>query len=222
MIPKFVGELRNLNHARFNRVVARLSLKFADEFQERDTSVAGERGGRVKVLHLLRHAKSSWEEAGIEDHDRPLAERGRNAAEAMGRYLATAGIDPGLVLVSSALRTRATFELAAEELAERPKNRVLRDLYLASSAELQARIRALDDALGSVMLIGHNPGMHDLARSLAGSGDAESLKRLNQKYPTGALASLEFPVARWRQVKSGGGRLARFVLPKELMPTKPP
>jgi phosphohistidine phosphatase len=176
----------------------------------------------LKLLHLFRHAKSSWDEAGLEDHDRGLAPRGRDGARAMGRFMASAGIRPDLVLVSTARRARATFELAERDWKLKPEHQVARELYLASGAELARRIRGLDDRLGSVMLIGHNPGMHELALALVGSGGEEDRRRLAKKYPTAALVSIEFEVERWRQIKPGEGRLARFVTPKELGAIKDP
>jgi phosphohistidine phosphatase len=171
----------------------------------------------LKRLYLFRHAKSSWAEAGLDDHDRPLAERGIGAAIAMGRFFADAGLSPELVLISSSERTRATYRLAAEAAwPVRPRSRILRGLYLAGAAELLRRIQGLDDRLGSVMLVGHNPGMHELAAQLAGSGSEEERRRLTRKFPTGGFASLQFKVDRWQRIAPGEGRLERFVVPREL------
>jgi phosphohistidine phosphatase len=170
----------------------------------------------LKLLHLFRHAKSSWTDEGLDDHDRPLAERGRKAAQAMGRYFAAHGIRPDLVLISSSARTRATFELALGGARPRLKTAVVDELYLAGAGELLRRIRASDDAVASLMLIGHNPGMHELALALVGEGAVEERRQLARKYPTAALASLEFAVDRWRRLTPGSGRLVRYILPKNL------
>ncbi len=174
----------------------------------------------MKLLHLFRHAKSSWEGEGLDDHERPLAPRGEKAAAAMGRFFAAEGIRPELVLLSSSARTRATFELALARVRPRAKSRILRELYLASGAELMRRIRGLEDGLGEVMVIAHNPGMQELATQLLGSEAAEASRRLAKKYPTAALATFAFEVDRWRRIKPGEGRLVRFVTPKELMAQK--
>ena len=170
----------------------------------------------MKRLMLLRHAKSSWADERLEDFDRPLAPRGARAADALGQLLAAEGLVARLVLCSAARRTVETWKRVAPLL--RAKVNVRRDpaLYLAEPEALLDRLRAAPDEADPVMLVGHNPGMEMLARSLSGAGDRSARRRLAAKYPTGALAILDFDIKRWSELAKGKGRLVRFVTPKEL------
>jgi phosphohistidine phosphatase len=163
----------------------------------------------LKQLFLLRHAKSSWDDVVANDHDRSLAPRGRRAAKLIAKHLRREGIVPSLVLCSSARRTRET--LAALDLGGDVQ--IERELYGASEAELVERLRRVPDPAGSVMVIGHNPGIHGLALTLAGSG--AELERMAPKFPTGALATLEFD-GHWRELGPGDAELAAFVRPRDL------
>jgi phosphohistidine phosphatase len=167
----------------------------------------------MKQLLLLRHAKSSWDEPDLVDHDRPLAPRGEHALTLIAEYLAREGVTPALVLCSSAQRTRDTLERIAAPLGEGVAVQIERGLYGASEQGLLERLRAVDDGVESLMLIGHNPGVAELARSLAGSG--RNLADLRGKYPTGALATLEFS-GRWADLQRGRAELTDFVTPKQL------
>jgi phosphohistidine phosphatase len=162
----------------------------------------------TKRLLLLRHAKSSWDDPNIDDHDRPLNGRGRRAAAQVGRYLRDEGMAPAVVLCSSALRTRQTLELL--ELDGDPEVLVEPELYGASAGELLDRLHRLHDATPSVLLIGHNPGMHDLAVVLTGDHDRIPA------FPTAALAELSAPIATWPDLEPGGASLERLVTPKDL------
>jgi phosphohistidine phosphatase len=166
----------------------------------------------MKCLFLLRHAKSSWKDPALADHDRPLASRGRRAAKLLADHLRCERVAPGLVLCSSARRTRETLERIGP-LGEQATIRIERELYAAADHRLLERVRAVDDEFESVLLIGHNPGVQELALSLADSG--EKLATLRRKYPTGALARLEF-AGRWRELGPGGAELTDFVTPKQL------
>jgi phosphohistidine phosphatase len=168
----------------------------------------------VKVVHLLRHAKSSWKEP-LPDAERPLAPRGRKAAKAMRDYLRKESVRPALVLCSSALRTRETLELIAPALPD-VAAWIESDLYGADAQELLARLRGLPGTAPSVLVVGHNPGLHDLAVSLAGGGDAELVSRLREKLPTGALVTLVSAVETWRQLRPGAAELTGYVVPREL------
>ncbi len=163
-------------------------------------------------LLLLRHAKSSWDDASLPDHDRPLAARGRAAAELMGAHLRATGLRPDLVLCSSAKRTRETLELLS---LDEPEVRIEDGLYGADDGSLLARVRLLPEDAGTVLLIGHNPGMQDLAIVLAGPGGGDEVVRLREKFPTGALAAFEV-VGTWAGVATGDARLSALVLPREL------
>lgn len=167
----------------------------------------------MKQLFLLRHAKSSWDDSELIDHDRPLAPRGRRAVRLITEHLGREGITPALVLCSSARRARETLEGIAPALGEAIHVQTERELYAASDGRLLERLRAVDDGVESVMLIGHNPGVEQLALSLAGSG--KTLAVLGRKYPTGALATLEFS-GRWGDLRPGSAELTDFITPKQL------
>jgi phosphohistidine phosphatase len=170
---------------------------------------------RVKSLLLLRHAKSSWKEGGLADHDRPLAPRGRRAAKLIATHLREQRIEPSLVLCSSARRARETLAAIEPALGADVEVRIDADLYGASAPDLMERVRALPDDAESVMMIGHNPAMASLALSLAGQG--RDLPRLERKFPTAALATLELE-GSWRELEDGGAELVGLVTPKELRP----
>jgi phosphohistidine phosphatase len=161
-------------------------------------------------LYLLRHAKSSWDEPSLADHDRPLAPRGQRAADMMGEHLQAEGVAPSLVLCSSAVRARETLAgIGLEEGAV-----VERGLYGASEGALLDRLRKLPDDVSSAMLIGHNPGMQELTLMLAGEGS--QLGRVHKKFPTAALATLDFD-GDWSSLRPHAARLTAFVRPKDLV-----
>jgi phosphohistidine phosphatase len=164
-------------------------------------------------LFLLRHAKSSWDDPELADHDRPLAPRGRRAAKLVAEHLRREGVTPDLVLCSSALRTRETLDGIAPALGESTSVQIEGELYAASEHSLLDRLRAVEDRVESLLLIGHNPGVEQLALRLAGGG--QKLAVLSRKYPTGALATLEFS-GRWGDLQPGRAELADFVTPKQL------
>jgi phosphohistidine phosphatase len=167
----------------------------------------------MSTLYLLRHAKSSWDRADLADHDRPLAPRGRRATKRLAKHLRRAGISPSLVLCSSAERARKTLDGIAPGFEGEVPVQVDRTLYGASSDALLERLRALDDGLESVMLVGHNPAIQALALSLLGKG--EELEPIERKYPTGGLATLTF-AGNWRDLEPGAAELAEFVTPNDL------
>jgi phosphohistidine phosphatase len=167
----------------------------------------------MKRLYLLRHAKSSWQDTSLPDHDRPLAGRGRRAAKAIARHLREHGIEPELVLCSSARRARETLD-RIEPMLGTPVVRVEGDLYAASAPALLERLRTVPDTVESVMLIGHNPGLQDLALDLARRSPA--VGELAAKYPTAALATLGFSASNWRELDHGTGELIELVRPRDL------
>jgi phosphohistidine phosphatase len=167
----------------------------------------------MKQPFLLRHAKSSSDDSDLGDHDRPLAPRGERALKLIAEHLGREGVTPALVLCSSAVRTRETFVRIAPALGEEVSVQIERGLYGASEQRLLERLRAVDDGVESLMLVGHNPGVAQLARSLAGSG--RNLADLRGKYPTGALATLEFS-GRWGDLRPGRAELTDFVTPRQL------
>lgn len=163
-------------------------------------------------LLLLRHAKSSWDDAARPDHDRPLTKRGRRAADVMGTHLRTRGLVPDLVLCSSSRRTRETLErlgLAGAEVAIEER------LYAAGEDDLLGRLREVDEGVRSGLLIGHNPGVQDLATELAGPARMGDAARIREKFPTGALALFAVDGA-WRDLDRATARLESFTAPRDL------
>lgn len=167
----------------------------------------------MRRLILLRHAKSAWP-AGIEDRDRPLNKRGREAAPLVAAYLRDEGLLPDLALVSSAQRTRETF--ASMEQATPCPARYEDRLYLAAPRTILDAIREAPDDVRTLLIVGHNPGLHDLAVSLVGHGDRYAFARLREKMPTAALTVLDFAIERWSEAEPKGARLDRYVTPKML------
>jgi len=165
-------------------------------------------------LWLLRHAKSSWDDPEMEDVDRPLAPRGARAADRMRDYLDAERIRAELVLCSSALRTRETLGRILPGLGPELTVRIEPSVYSFEADQLLDRLRELPANVGSVMLIGHNPAMQELASLLAADGDR--LDDLRKGFPTAALAELDVPVGSWDELTRGSGRLERFVVPREL------
>ena len=170
----------------------------------------------MKVLYLLRHAKSSWKDPTLEDFDRPLNKRGKAAAKTMGRYLGRNKLRPGLVLCSAARRTQETWELVSAKMDGDIAVEIEDGIYLAGREGLFSRLRKVADDVDSVMLIGHNPGMEWLAVDLTGDGDETAYESMRFKFPTAALAVLNFDVERWHDIEPGGGFLQSFILPRDL------
>ena len=168
------------------------------------------------TLSLFRHAKSSWDNPDLEDFERPLNDRGEAAAPRMGKFMAEQGIVPDLILCSPAVRARQTLELALPHFPSEPTVNYEDDLYLTASATMLKRIRKLEAKVKHAMIVGHDPGMHQLAIEFTGSGEPELLQAMARKFPTAGLAVIEFDVNAWSRVKPGAGRLALFMTPKRL------
>jgi phosphohistidine phosphatase len=167
----------------------------------------------MRRLIVFRHAKAvAHDEAA--DHERALTARGRRDAAAMGGYLASEGLRPDLALVSTSLRTRETWEEAAPALGP-VELRLDRTLYLAPPNLLLTLVQALPDAVLSAMIIGHNPGLEELASLLTGFGDRYALARMRDKFPTSAVAVLDLPSEHWASAGPGAARLDRFVVPAD-------
>jgi phosphohistidine phosphatase len=167
-------------------------------------------------VYLLRHAKSSWDEPGLPDRERPLAKRGRKAAKLLRDHVSEAGVEPDLVLCSSATRAVQTLEGIRKGLGDDARVEIESGLYGAGTETLLRRLQALPEEIGEVMMIGHNPAIETLAEELAGEGgDAEAGARLAVKYPTGGLATLSFD-RPWTELDWDGAQLESFVVPREL------
>jgi phosphohistidine phosphatase len=172
----------------------------------------------VKTVLLLRHAKSAWNDAGLGDHERPLSRRGERAAEALADYIAQNAPRPDLILCSTAVRTRQTLAPLVHRLAApAPPILLEKALYLAPEATLLARLRKAPDDAGTVLLIGHNDGIWQLAEVLADKGRTALLQALREKFPTGALATLRAPIEHWSDLAAGSAELLGFVRPRDLV-----
>ena len=167
----------------------------------------------MRRLHLLRHAKSSWDDESLRDRDRPLAPRGRKATTRIARWARKHDVRPQLVVASSAVRAQETLQGVLPGLGE-PEVWTEVALYAASAETLLDRVRALPDEAEEAMLVGHNPGLADLVLLLAQPGKLRD--RAAAKVPTGALATLEADIASWSELEPGGARLVEFVVPREL------
>ena len=182
----------------------------------------------MRQLLLLRHAKSSWDDPALSDHSRPLNARGRRAAAAMAGALRELGLAPQIVLVSSARRTLQTLD-ALGPLPGAPVIEATDDLYLAPWTALLSALRGVPAELRSVLLVAHNPGLHDLVLALSaegrgtegttaadpGSQPPDAAARLVEGYPTGTLCELAVS-APWAGLEAGGGRLVRLLCPGDL------
>ena len=171
----------------------------------------------MRELMLLRHAKSSWDDPGLGDAERPLSPRGERAAKAMGRTMAEGDLVPDHVLCSPARRARETWSLVSAGLSQAVKTDIVPALYdFGDGGALLDVIRAYAGPARRLLLVGHNPSMEGLARRLATRGDRKLLARLAEKYPTGALAVIAFQDADWSETGSGQGTLTRFIRPRDL------
>jgi phosphohistidine phosphatase len=172
----------------------------------------------MKRLFLLRHAKAQPADGGCEDFDRTLMLSGMQDGAGMARYLRKGDYQVELILCSSSARTTQTAELVLQELASEIDYR--ENLYLADPAKIVAAVRGAPAHVNNLMVVGHNPGLEAAAAALA----REPVRRkerarheaLEEKFPTCALAILDFDVGRWRDIEQGGGKLADFVRPKDL------
>jgi phosphohistidine phosphatase len=163
---------------------------------------------QVKTVLVLRHAKSSWSDPALDDHQRPLNKRGRRDAPRMGKLVRQRGLIPDVVISSDAVRARLTAEAVVE--AARYEGEILLDqrLYMSSPADILSLLRTVREKAETVMIVGHNPGLEELVSRLTGE---------RQDLPTAALAQIVLPIDRWRDLKlSSRGRLLGHWRPKEL------
>lgn len=173
----------------------------------------------ARTLFLLRHAKSSWDEPASSDFERPLAPRGLKAAPLMGAAMASRNWLPDRVLVSPAVRTRETWNLVAPHLPAGVEVAFPDQLYMAASEQILELVRAAPVTTSTLLVLGHNPGLEELAALLAdGGSEAEALGRMAEKFPTAALARFEFQ-GKWRDLAPGGAHLTHFMRPKDLTPS---
>ena len=168
----------------------------------------------VKQLILMRHAKSSWDDAELEDQERPLNARGRKTAALMADYMQDARFEPSIVLCSSALRARQTLELLKPAFPKGTTIKVEPNIYSAAGNDLLTRIRRVSPAARSVLLVGHNPAMQELVTTLA--SESADLERIRAKFPTAAVAVLDAPIDEWKQLAPGEASLVAYMTPKRL------
>lgn len=171
----------------------------------------------MKILTLLRHAKSGWDDPVSRDFDRPLNPRGRRAARTVGAEMKALGLTFGRALASPARRVVETLE---EVEAEFGPLRPVYDqrLYLASVPTLLEIVHGAPDAVERLLLVGHNPGLEEIALRLSRYDEAGLRGEVEVKYPTGTVAEIGLPVEHWSQVKEGMGRILRFIRPRDLDP----
>lgn len=175
----------------------------------------------MKRLLLFRHAKSSWHDPTLTDFERPLNRRGRAAARAMGDYLVRSDLLPDLVLCSAAQRTRETLAFIQDRLGEDLPARIEKALYEASPTEIARIVEKAAPKAGTVMVIGHNTGLEELAWRLSVNGDRKAKQYMAMKYPTGALAVIKISGKGWRKLDGSDASLQRFVCPRDLEDNNP-
>ena len=170
----------------------------------------------MKRLTLLRHAKSSWDDPALRDFDRPLNARGRRAATTMGARMRELGLEFDLVLASPAVRVVETLAGVGEGLGRTLDARFEQAIYAAAPAALLGLIREVEHGVERLLLVGHNPGLHELALRLT-RDDPDGLRaRAEVKFPTAALATIRLDVERWNEVVPGIGMVEAFVTPRSL------
>ncbi|HYE26847.1 MAG TPA: histidine phosphatase family protein [Allosphingosinicella sp.] len=171
----------------------------------------------MKILTLLRHAKSGWDDPVLRDFDRPLSARGREAARRIGIEMKAQGLAFDLVLASPARRVVETLDEVATGyggLQPRYDER----LYLAAAEALFDLVRHTPDSIERLLLVGHNPGLEELALRLSRRSEGELRGRVETHYPTGTVAEIELPADHWADLREGSGRVVRFIRPCDLDP----
>jgi phosphohistidine phosphatase len=170
----------------------------------------------MRRLLLLRHAKAERSLPGASDHDRELIERGRKDAAKIGAYMAGHSLVPDRVLVSPAARCQQTWKAAARAFKSAPTVTAVKGLYAATQRALLGVIKGAPTAAHSLLVIGHNPGLHEFALMLIASGDVDARESLREKLPTSGLVIIDFAFDDWHKLHPHSGRLERFVSPKSL------
>lgn len=164
-----------------------------------------------RSIVLLRHAKADWPD--VADHDRPLADRGRADAPAVGEWLASRGVEPGLTLCSTAVRTRETWKLLAPHLPQRPRTVYEKRLYEASPGEIIAVINDVPDEVQDLLVVAHNPGVQGVAETITANAEGDALERMQRNgFPTSAVAVFRFE-GPWKSVEPGCATLSEYWAP---------
>ena len=173
-----------------------------------------EQTGTLRLM-LLRHAKSSWDDANLDDEERPLNERGREAAKLVGKHLASHGLMPQHVLCSPSTRTRETWHILKRQLPRKTACDVIPDLYNFGNGDAALSIIRSQGSQTPLMLIAHNPATQHLALRLA-AGPEDLRFAMAQKFPTCALAVISFDAPAWSDIKESTGTLEHFLRPRDL------
>jgi phosphohistidine phosphatase len=169
----------------------------------------------MRTLYVLRHAKSDWGDASLSDFDRPLNGRGWKAAKAMGSEMRERGLAPDFVLLSPSARTTETLARVEEGFGATFEKVEERSIYLAETGTLVELVKNVPARSERLMIVGHNPGMHELVLVLS-SGPQDLRAEAAAKFPTGALAEISFDVNDWADVAPGSGYIRSFLKPREL------
>jgi phosphohistidine phosphatase len=170
----------------------------------------------MRRLLLFRHAKAERSEPGMRDQSRVLIDRGRKDAAAIGAYMASHGLVPDRVVVSPAARSQETWQYASNAFDHTLSSNLAEQLYDATAHTILEVIKATPAVAHTLLVIGHNPGLQELAVMLVASGDIETRERLGEKFPTSGLAIIDFPIDDWSKLHPQAGRLERFVSPKSI------
>ena len=170
----------------------------------------------MRRLMLLRHAKSDWSTPGQRDQDRPLNPRGREAATKMGAYMVRHALIPDLIVASTAKRAVETLDLLLAAFEQEPRHVAEAVVYEAGPNALLGVLKETPRTVHSLMVVGHNPGLGELAALLIASGEVEARQRLLEKFPTAGLAVIDFALDDWSKLHPRAGRLDRFVVPRAL------
>lgn len=170
----------------------------------------------MRRLILIRHSKAARSQPGEQDIARPLIERGRGDAARLGAYMAAHRLIPDHVLLSPAQRAQETWKQASAALPSAARAMISERLYNATAHSLLAAIKDAPASAQAVLVVGHNPGLHELALMLIASGDIEMREALGEELPTSGLVVIEFPITDWRALHQHSGRLERFVTPRSL------
>lgn len=170
----------------------------------------------MRRLMLFRHAKAERLEPGMDDHARTLIDRGRRDASRIGAYMAAHALEPDRVLVSPAARTQETWKYLSAAFKPAPAATMADRLYDASPHAILAVIKGTPASAHTLMVVGHNPGLQELALMLIASGDIDAREALHEKLPTSGLVIMDFAFDDWSKLHPQSGRLERFVSPKSL------
>jgi len=173
----------------------------------------------VLRLIIMRHAKSSWTDKELDDFDRPLSRKGKNAAPLVGRALAERNCIPELILCSPARRTRDTLKLAVDAMKLKPPVRYEDQLYSFGNGDSYVNAISRQKTVSPMMVIGHNPSVQNLALRLLGSQDNKAVQKIKAKFPTAAVAVIALPIEDWKQIQSKSelqGEIELFLTPKML------